>query len=154
LNINLYLEVLKVGVEIKQEPKEVIVEEEIINNEVNPIMPKQNRVLHPIAPLKDMTEGFRRWLSGGNNNNGINYAPGTVYAYSNAIRSLSEHLTQHTGQRVSIYNLSVQSIDELKRIRQLYSLRGRYSEFGNTAHGTYRNAMVAYVRFIESLNRN
>jgi transcription elongation GreA/GreB family factor len=129
-------------------------EEEIITNEVNPIKPKQNREVMPITPLQDMSEGFRRWLSVGNNYNGRNYALGTVIAYSNAIRSLSEHLTRHTGQRVNIYNLSVQSIDELERINQLYSLGGRYSEFGNTAHGTYRNAMVAYVRFIKSLNRN
>ena len=129
-------------------------EEEIITNEVNPINRQQNRVEMPIVPLQDMTEAFRRWLSRGNNNNGINYALGTVVAYSNAIRSLSEHLTGHTGQRVNIYNLSVQSIDELERIKQLYSLLGKYSEFGNTAHGTYRNAMVAYVRFIKSLNRN
>jgi transcription elongation GreA/GreB family factor len=129
-------------------------EEEIINNEVNQIMPEQNRIVHPIAPLQDMSEGFRRWLSRGNNNNGKNYAPGTVLAYSNAIIRLSEHLTERIGQRVNIYNLSIQSIGELERIKQLYSLLGKYSEFGNTAHGTYRNAMVAYVHFIKSLNRN
>lgn len=129
-------------------------EEEIITNEVNPIKPEQNSVVMAIAPLQDMSERFRRWLSRGNNNNGINYAPGTVLAYSNAIIRLSEHLTINTGQRVNIYNLSVQSIDELERIMQLYSLGGKYSEFGDTSHGTYRNAMVAYVRFIYSLNRN
>jgi len=130
-------------------------EEEIINNEVNPTMPMQNKVVRPITSLQDMSEGFRRWLSrGNNNNNGGNYATSTVIGYSNAIIRLSEHLIEHTGQRVNIYNLSIQSIDELKRIEQLYSLLGKYSDFGNTAHGTYRNAMVAYVRFIESLNRN
>lgn len=129
-------------------------EEEIITNEVNPIKPQQNSVVMAIAPLQDTSEGFRRWLSRGNNNNGENYAPGTVIAYSNAIKSLSEHLSEHKGQRVNIYNLSIQSIDELMRISQLYSLHGKYSEFGNTAHGTYRNAMVAYVRFIIRLNRN
>ena len=129
-------------------------EEEIITNEVNPIKPEQNSVVMAIAPLQDMSEAFRRWLSRGNNNNGINYAPGTVLAYSNAIIRLSEHLTEFEGQRVNIYNFSFQSIGELERIKQLYSLLGKYSEFGNTAHGTYRNAMVAYVRFIESLNRN
>lgn len=130
-------------------------EEEIITNEVNPIKPEQNSVVMAIAPLQDMSEAFRRWLSrGNNNNNGINYAPGTVLAYSNAIIRLSEHLTEFEGQRVNIYNFSFQSIGELERIKQLYSLLGKYSEFGNTAHGTYRNAMVAYVRFIESLNRN
>ena len=100
-----------------------------------------------------MEERFKRWLSRGNNNRGRNYALSTVEQYSTAINKLSAHYSQYQNQ-VNIYSLNGQSIDELERIEQLYSLGGKYSEFGNTSHGTYRNAMAAYVRFIISLNRN
>lgn len=148
-----YLEVLNVGVENKQATKEVVVEEEIINNELDPIMDLQKKVVITTTSSKDMSEGFKRWLSRGNNNKGNNYAFGTVIGYSNAINKLSAHYSKNE-TRVNIYNLNGQSIDKLKIIEQLYSLDGRYYDYGNKAHGTYRNAMVAYVRFIESLNLN
>jgi len=126
-------------------------DEEIINNEVNIIMDLQNKVERTFTTSKDMSEGFKKWLSSGNNNKGKDYAASTVTAYSNAINTLSDHYSKNE-TRVNIYNLNGQSIRELKRIEQLYGSEGIYEDFGDTAHGTYRNAMVAYVRFIESLS--
>jgi hypothetical protein len=92
-------------------------------------------------------------LSRGKNNNGRDYAQGTVIAYSNAINKLSAHYSQYQ-EKVNIYSLDVRFLEELKKINELYGMNGRYKDFGDTAHGTYRNAIAAYVRFISSLNRN
>lgn len=126
-------------------------DEEIIDNELNLIMDLQNKVQRTFTTSKDMSEGFKKWLSRGDNNKGKNYALGTVTAYSSAINTLSDHYSKNE-TRVNIYNLNGQSIRELKRIEQLYGSKGIYEDIGDTAHGTYRNAMVAYVRFIESLS--
>jgi hypothetical protein len=159
----IYVEVLNIGVNFQQDYEEVMDESEAFHSEIISETLNDNiksnefghlkKDVHHITPAKDMSDGFRRWLSRGNNNKGKNYKEGTVIAYTNAINTLSVHYSKHQN-KVNIYSLDGQFIEELKKINELYGMNGRYKDFGDTAHGTYRNAIAAYVRFISSLNRN
>lgn len=83
---------------------------------------------------------FEKWM-----HQVCKYAPATVIAYSRSIDMLSEHLTQQKGKRINIFELD--DINLLKEIADLYSLKGKYSKYGDIGHGTYRNGIAAYVRF-------
>ncbi|WP_396187587.1 hypothetical protein [Flavobacterium sp.] len=83
---------------------------------------------------------FEKWM-----HQVCKYAPVTVIAYSRSIDMLSEHLTQQKGKRINIFELDDKNL--LKEIADLYSLKGKYSRFGDIGHGTYRNGIAAYVRF-------
>ena len=100
-----------------------------------------------------MKEKFESWMSREGQKSGKKYKPNTITTYSKAIEKLSEHYSQQKGTRVNIYKLDcLNDVKELNLINKAYSLSGIYSIIGETGHGTYRNAIANYVRFIESLN--
>lgn len=87
-----------------------------------------------------MKDKFEKWMRKVNN-----YALGTVSSYSRSIDMLSDHLSKHKGEKINIYEISNYTL--LVEIASLYSLVGRFATYGNIGHGTYRNAIAAYVRF-------
>ena len=96
---------------------------------------------------------FENWMSKVGQKSGKKYKPNTITTYSKAIEKLSEHYSQQKGTKVNIYKLDcLNDVKELITINKAYSLSGKYSIIGETGHGTYRNAIATYVRFIESLN--
>lgn len=100
-----------------------------------------------------MQKKFESWMSREGQKSGKKYKPNTIIIYSKAIEKLSEHYSQQKGTRVNIYKLDcLNDVKELIIINKAYSLSGKYSIIGETGHGTYRNAIANYVRFIESLN--
>lgn len=100
-----------------------------------------------------MKEKFENWLLQVGQKSGKKYKPNTITTYSRAIEKLSEHYSQQKGMQVNIYKLDcLNDYKELIIINKAYSLSGNYSIIGETGHGTYRNAIANYVRFIESFN--
>lgn len=74
----------------------------------------------------------------------------TASQYATAIDRLSEHYSKHKGKRIDIYQLN--DLNELNRIAELYGFLGKYFEFGDIGHGTYRAAIDALCRFKETPN--
>ncbi|TWO31516.1 hypothetical protein E1J38_013415 [Seonamhaeicola sediminis] len=74
-----------------------------------------------------------------------NKSPTTAKTYSRTIHKLSEHLSSVKPQKIDLYELDNGYL--LKQFANLYDLKGKYSEFGNIGHGTYRNAIKAYQRY-------
>lgn len=100
-----------------------------------------------------MKEKFENWLLQVGQKSSKKYKSNTITTYSRAIEKLSEHYSQQKGMQVNIYKLDcLNDYKELIIINKAYSLSGNYSIIGETGHGTYRNAIANYVRFIESLN--
>jgi len=94
-----------------------------------------------------MKEKFKKWLIEKENK-----SPGTANSYSGGIDRLSEHLTE-----VALKNYTnlytIDDLELLKKYSEWYGLKGNYSEIGDSGHGTWRNAIKAYVRFCESKPR-
>jgi len=89
-------------------------------------------------------EKFKKWLL----KNG--YSENTSYGYSNSIDKISKHLSEKRDQKLNVYSLT--DIQTLKKIVELYSTRGNYSEFGYEGKGTVRNAIKAYLKYREYSN--
>lgn len=68
--------------------------------------------------------------------------------YSYRLDKISEHYSTHKGIHIDIYKIDDLKI--LEEIRELYSLNGKYSEFGNKSKGCIRNSISTYVRYIKS----
>lgn len=90
-------------------------------------------------------ENFKNWLQ-----NFEFKKENTAIQYSSAINKLSEHYSQHKGIRIDLYGSN--DLNELKKIAELYGLKGKYFEFGDIGHGTYRAAINALCRFRETPN--
>lgn len=90
-------------------------------------------------------EQFKKWLQ---NKEGKKET--TALQYASAIIKLSDHYSQHKGVGIDIYNIS--DVALLEQITLLYGLKGKYSEFGNIGHGTYRAAINAFLRYKASPN--
>jgi len=91
-----------------------------------------------------MKDKFKKWLIEKEHKR-----PGTANSYSGGIDRLSEHLTKVALKKYTdLYKID--DLEVLKKYCEWYGLRGNYSEIGDTGHGTWRNALKAYVRFHES----
>jgi hypothetical protein len=90
-----------------------------------------------------MKDKFKKWLIEKENK-----SPGTANSYSGGIDRLSEHLTNVALKKYTdLY--TIDDIDLLKKYSEWYGLRGNYSGIGDSGHGTWRNAIKAFVRFRE-----
>lgn len=95
-----------------------------------------------------MKDKFKKWLIEKENK-----SQGTANSYSGGIDRLSEHLTDVVLKKYTdLYKID--DIELLKKYSDWYGLRGNYSEIGDTGHGTWRNAIKAFVRFREGNPRN
>ena len=74
---------------------------------------------------------------------------GTAYNYCSAIPNISKHYLKETNHDLDFYKID---ISELERISELYNQSGVYAEFGEKSKGTYRNALVALVKYRIYLN--
>ena len=73
------------------------------------------------------------------------YAENTVYAYSNAINRISNHMSELRGDSINLYNLY--DIPRLEKIKDTYDVNGDHSDVGYEGHGTVRNAIRRFVEF-------
>lgn len=76
--------------------------------------------------------------------------PNTAYAYANSINRISQHYSEQTNNKINIYR--EKDINLIRKISSEYTTSGKYAEFGNKGRGTIRNAIAAYVRFLEHIN--
>lgn len=88
-------------------------------------------------------EKFMNWLIEVENK-----SPTTSKTYSKTIHKISEHLSSVKKQKIDLYEIENGYL--LKQFATLYALDGKYSKFGNTGHGTYRNAINAYDRYFSN----
>lgn len=91
------------------------------------------------------SERFKKWLETVEGKK-----ESTANQYVTAIYKLSDHYSQHKGNRNDLYQLN--DLNELDKIAMLYGLRGKYSEYGNTGHGSNRAAINALCRYKKSPN--
>ena len=75
---------------------------------------------------------------------------GTAYAYANSIDKISQHYSELTMNKINVYR--EKDINLINKISSEYGTSGRYKEFGNKGNGTVRNAIAAYVRFLDYIN--
>lgn len=71
--------------------------------------------------------------------------PNTAYQYAQCIDKVSNHYSTHTQQNIDLYR--VLDIEVLRKIKDDYSLHGKFSEFGGKGNGTVRNAVATYYRY-------
>lgn len=69
----------------------------------------------------------------------------TAYQYAQSIDKVSNHYSTHTQQNIDLYR--VLDTELLKKIKDDYSLHGKFSDFGNKGNGTIRNAVATYYRY-------
>lgn len=89
-----------------------------------------------------MKNKFEKWMKDVENK-----SENTSYQYVRSIDKISEHYSEITGENLDIYREI--DLDLLKNISNEYGLDGKYSDFGNYGNGTIRNAIAAYIRFLE-----
>lgn len=79
-----------------------------------------------------------------------NKTQNTAYQYAQSIDKISRQRYEITKEHFDLYG----STDLLKiaGIAAEYGIGGKYSDFGNYGKGTIRNAIAAYVRFLERKN--
>src|SRR5690606_12969606 len=70
-----------------------------------------------------------------------------AYQYALSIEKISRHYFEKTGKKIDLYG--TKDIDLAKTLSIEYGKGGKYSEFGDNGSGTIRNAIKAYVRFLE-----
>jgi len=72
----------------------------------------------------------------------------TAYQYALSIDKIIKHYYEKTNKQIDLYN----SMDllQIKGIAAEYSRGGKFSDFGDYGNGTIRNAIVTYVRYLES----
>jgi len=87
-------------------------------------------------------EKFKKWLI----KNG--YSENTTNSYSYAIDKISKHLSEKRNEKIDVY--SINDLSVLKKLEQLYSTTGNYSEFGYEGKGTVRNAIKAFRKYKEN----
>lgn len=85
------------------------------------------------------SESFEKWLVEEENK-----AASTAYNYKTAIPYLEKHYNKITALNIELFDLN---INELEKVVDDYGLEGKYSDTGNIAKGTYRNAMNALLRY-------
>jgi len=88
---------------------------------------------------------FKRWLL-----NEERKTENTSNSYSSSINKISKHLSGERNEKIEVY--SVVDLSYLKTLVELYSTKGKYSEFGHKGNGTVRSAIKAFLRFKESSN--
>lgn len=88
-----------------------------------------------------MEEKFGKWISEKEDKAG-----GTIYAYTNALKKISDHYTQFSGKRIAIFDMDDET--EISQLIDVYDLNGKYSEYGNKGNRTYINALKTYKRFL------
>lgn len=92
-----------------------------------------------------IAEHFKKWLE---NIEGKKVS--TAGHYSSAINKLSEHYSKYKGKRFNLYEIN--NLVELKELKELYNGKGKFSEIGDTGHGTYRAAINALYRYRNNKN--
>ena len=90
-----------------------------------------------------INEHFEKWLI-----NAENKKDQTAYNYSKAINRISKHYSEKTNQDLNLY--SIDELEKLKKIADLYGTTGKYSEFGHIGNGTNRAAINSLYRFREN----
>lgn len=71
--------------------------------------------------------------------------PNTAYQYAQSIDKVSNHYSTHTQQSIDLYR--VLDVEVLRKIKDDYSLHGKFSDFGGKGNGTVRNAVATYYRY-------
>ncbi|EGA69408.1 hypothetical protein VISI1226_09519 [Vibrio sinaloensis DSM 21326] len=71
--------------------------------------------------------------------------PNTAYQYAQSIDKVSNHYSNHAQRNVDLYRIL--DTDMLRKIKEDYSLHGKFSEFGGKGNGTIRNAVATYYRY-------
>lgn len=71
--------------------------------------------------------------------------PNTAYQYAQSIDKVSNHYSTHSQQNIDLYR--VIDTDTLRKIKDDYSLHGKFSDFGGKGNGTIRNAVATYYRY-------
>lgn len=92
-------------------------------------------------------EKFQNWLIRNENKKA-----GTANAYASAVAKISEHYSNNNHQLVNLY--TIKNSNELSEIIALYDFKGQYFEIGEIGHGTYRNALKAFKRYLKGEPRN
>lgn len=92
-------------------------------------------------------EKFQNWLLHNENKKG-----GTTSAYASAIIKISKHYSNQHHQLLNIYTIT--DTNKLRKIIELYDFEGEYFEIGEIGHGTYRNALKAFERYLLNEPRN
>src|SRR5262245_56712948 len=85
-----------------------------------------------------MEQEFQNWLIQRGSN-------GAAASYPSAIRQISQHYSDQTGNRIDIYAVTGQQ--QNSEIAHDYSQAGRFSQFGYGQHGRFRNAIARYSEF-------
>ena len=89
-----------------------------------------------------MEKEFRRYLEKKlKPKSGENYSPNTIYVYTHSIPNISKKYNK------DIYQ--IESITELKEIRDELNTGGVNEKLGRYSHKTVYNAMARYIEFFE-----
>ena len=71
----------------------------------------------------------------------------TAYNYASAIRRIHENYRENTGVLIDFFTCPIEQLEEAT---SLYSLNGKFSEFGKQGKGTIRNALNSLLRYRKS----
>jgi hypothetical protein len=79
-------------------------------------------------------------------------APTTASQYAHSIDLISRHHSQQTNKPMDLYNITDTLV--IKGFVKDYGIGGKYQDIGENGtgkkgHGTVRNAMAAYARFLD-----
>jgi predicted nuclease of restriction endonuclease-like (RecB) superfamily len=82
-------------------------------------------------------------------------SPNTASQYKSSIDLISRHYSQQNEKSINLYNIN--DILFIKGLVKDYGMGGRYQEIGKNGtgtngHGTVRNAIATYARFLEYKN--
>lgn len=87
-----------------------------------------------------MRKEFERWMIKQERKK-----PNTAYQYAQSIDKVSSHYSTHSQQNIDLYR--VLDTELLRKIKDDYSLHGKFSDFGSKGNGTIRNAVATYYRY-------
>ena len=91
-------------------------------------------------------EKFRSWMI-----EHFGMAFNSANAYSIAIKRISRHYSEQSGQATNLYAKTRSAV--VREIARKYSQAGIYSDFGNYGNGTNRAAINRYADYVEFRER-
>jgi hypothetical protein len=89
-----------------------------------------------------MKEEFEEWMKEQDNK-----SSNSALAYKAGINTISRHYSKETNQSIDLYKIN--DINFVNKLVSNYGIGGIYQDIGEKGHGTIRNAIAAYARFLE-----
>jgi 5-methylcytosine-specific restriction protein A len=116
------------------------------SNLVEPTSPKGTEIAPVPPPGKNIRTKFEKWMVDHDRKK-----PATASQYKSAVDSIARHYSGQIGDNIDLYTIT--DILFINGLVKDYGMKGKYREFGQNGggkngHGTVRNAIAAYARFL------